>query len=234
MSNWTLAPALDELRDELNAKWPNRSTASDGTIGDAAHQARVSEHNPDRYGVVRAMDVTQAGIDVPALLKAVIGDERVHYVIADRTIYSRTYGWRARSYTGSNPHNLHVHISLRNQTSESADRATIDKAANDRSAWFSTSSSSSSSGGSSSSPRLLKDGVRGADVKRLQDRLNAIFPAYRHQVAPKGRRLVEDGIYGPHTEGWVREFQRRTGLKVDGIVGPRTRAKLARYGIKGV
>ena len=50
--SWTLAPALVQLRQELNARWPGRSKASDGTIGDAAHKARVSEHNPDADGVV--------------------------------------------------------------------------------------------------------------------------------------------------------------------------------------
>ena len=33
-------------------------------------------------------------------------------------------------------------------------------------------------------------------------------------------------------EAFVREFQRRAGLKIDGIVGPLTWAALARYGIR--
>jgi peptidoglycan hydrolase-like protein with peptidoglycan-binding domain len=31
-----------------------------------------------------------------------------------------------------------------------------------------------------------------------------------------------DGAFGPATEAVVREFQRRSGLLVDGIAGPRT------------
>lgn len=150
-STWTLAPALSALIREVNARWPHRSKASDGTIGDTAHAARKSEHNPDAKGVVRAVDITVAGIDKAALLKAVIGDSRVHYVISDRKIYSRSNSWAPRAYTGANPHDKHVHISLRNRTSESADWATVNKAAADTSSWGIASSSSSSSGPSSSS-----------------------------------------------------------------------------------
>src|SRR5690606_33267754 len=51
--------------------------------------------------------------DAAAILDAVIGDHRVWYVIHKGVIYSRTHGWSARRYTGSNPHNHHIHVSLR-------------------------------------------------------------------------------------------------------------------------
>lgn len=70
---------------------------------------------------------------------------------------------------------------------------------------------------------LIKKGSHGPLVKHLQDRLNAIFPAYS--------RLKEDGKFGPRTEAVVKEFQRRTNLAPDGVVGPRTKAMLKRYGI---
>ena len=83
---WTLAPALKQLMNEVNAAWPNRSREWDGTIGDYLHSLTTSEHNPyDEYGkkdpdgVVRAVDITAQGIDVPTLLGAAIGDPRVHY-----------------------------------------------------------------------------------------------------------------------------------------------------------
>jgi hypothetical protein len=131
--SWKLAPALDALFDEVNREWPNRSKSSDGTIGDASHSARKSEHNPNREpgddvpdGYVTAADITKAGLDMPRLLKALIGDHRVWYVIHDGRIYSRTYDWVARTYTGSNPHTHHVHVSLR-QTKSACD---------DRSSWL--------------------------------------------------------------------------------------------------
>nr|DAQ80096.1 MAG TPA: Penicillin-insensitive murein endopeptidase [Caudoviricetes sp.] len=130
---WTLAPALVALRDEVNARWPGRDKSSDGTIGDLAHQRGVSEHNPDLEGVVRAIDITARGIDVDALLNAAIGDPRVHYVIYRGRICSRTYGWTWRPSSG---HEHHIHISLRNRTSESAPWETVHRAASDTSRWF--------------------------------------------------------------------------------------------------
>ncbi|MDO5676498.1 MAG: peptidoglycan-binding domain-containing protein [Propionibacteriaceae bacterium] len=78
----------------------------------------------------------------------------------------------------------------------------------------------------------LRPGSRGERVKRLQQGLNKRFPAYRHQVQPKGRLLSTDGVYGAHTERWVREFQARSNLAVDGIVGPATLRALNKYGIR--
>lgn len=132
--SWTLAPALAALRDEVNRLWPNRDRSYDGTIGDLAHQAQSkSEHNPDSAGVVRAIDITARGIDVNALLNAAIGDPRVHYVIYRGRICSRTYGW---TWHRSSGHEHHIHISLRNRTSESASWDVVNRAAEDTARWF--------------------------------------------------------------------------------------------------
>ena len=73
---------------------------------------------------------------------------------------------------------------------------------------------------------VLRVGSKGAAVQRLQLGLNRVFPAYSH--------LTVDGNFGPATDGVVRQFQIRsgfTGANVDGVVGPATRAALARSGI---
>lgn len=108
-----LSPALVRLRLEVNALWPSRSKASDGWIGDASHSARKSDHNPDYSagGIVRAIDVTNAGMDVDAFVSSVIRDERTRYVITRGRIWTRDAGWYA--YTGSNGHYQHVHVSVR-------------------------------------------------------------------------------------------------------------------------
>lgn len=72
---------------------------------------------------------------------------------------------------------------------------------------------------------IMEKGDHGQDVKNLQRDFNRIFPAY--EATP----LDVDGDFGARTEDAVQEFQRRTGLKPDGIVGPKTRAMLRKYGI---
>ena len=72
--------------------------------------------------------------------------------------------------------------------------------------------------------RVLQIGSKGEDVRRLQDGLNRVFPSYS--------LLVEDGSYGTATAAVVREFQKRSGLTVDGIVGTRTRESLSKNGVR--
>jgi Uncharacterized protein conserved in bacteria len=45
-----------------------------------------------------------------------------------------------------------------------------------------------------------------------------------------GLRLAEDGIVGAQTRSAIRSFQQRSGLQVDGILGPRTAAALIAAG----
>jgi len=120
MSDWKLAPALAALISDVNATWPNRDKSWDGTIGDAAHAARDSQHNPNREpgddvpdGYVTAADITTDGpLDEDRLIDVLKHDRRVWYVIHAGRIWSRTYGFANRPYTGADPHLHHIHISL--------------------------------------------------------------------------------------------------------------------------
>ena len=69
----------------------------------------------------------------------------------------------------------------------------------------------------------LKIGSRGPRVRALQEGLNRVFPAYS--------KLVVDEIFGVAVDGVVKEFQRRSKLKADGVVGTDTIPELAKYGI---
>lgn len=116
MGSWYVAPALDALRAEVDARWPGRDRSSDGAIGDPSHQARKSDHNPDwsAGGVVRARDFDIDGIDVGALTGALLADDRTRYVIYNRQIATRVPGgFRWAPYVGVNPHTGHLHVSVR-------------------------------------------------------------------------------------------------------------------------
>lgn len=107
-----LAPSLVRLRNEVNERWPKRDKASDGWIGDTAHSARVSQHNPDGKGCVHAIDVDTDGIDSNWLVQRAIKHPACWYVIYNRTIWSDTDNWIPKPYQGTDPHTGHVHISI--------------------------------------------------------------------------------------------------------------------------
>lgn len=110
--SYYLAPALDVLRSEINARWPGRDRTSDGWIGDLAHQGTKSDHNPNSRGSVNAIDVDEDGIDWPVLFAAIRRHPSARYVIYERRLYHRLRGWRSEPYSGVNPHDHHAHLSI--------------------------------------------------------------------------------------------------------------------------
>lgn len=126
---WVVDRGLLVLRDQIDAAAPNRSKDSDGTIGDAAHAARDSDHNPespppagnpDRQ--VDALDVTHDpahGADMAVVSEAIRAshDVRVRYIIFARRIAYPTArngfaAWAWQPYSGSDPHTGHMHVSV--------------------------------------------------------------------------------------------------------------------------
>jgi hypothetical protein len=120
---WRVAGSLKTILDQVNNLAPARSKRSDGTIGDVAHAQRSSDHNPwvldsdGSSGIVTAMDITHDpvnGCDCHVLAESLQHnkDKRIKYVIWNKRIMSSTVSpWEWRTYTGSNPHNKHLHIS---------------------------------------------------------------------------------------------------------------------------
>jgi len=117
-----LSNAAEQLRSEINTKYPNRDKRSDGWIGDTAHNARKSDHNPDKQGWVRAIDIDSdlvKGSSKESWLLAeqiktiaLKGDKRISYVIHQHRIASPRQNWAWRVYKGANPHVSHIHISF--------------------------------------------------------------------------------------------------------------------------
>ncbi len=143
-AEWVLVPCLIGLRDEFNQRAPSRDKASDGSIGNTAHAASSSDHNPDESGAtpyedsdrvneVHAIDVDSSGpwpagwsmqrcVDVIVARHRAGDDDRLQYVIFNRRIISRSWGWAEwHTYTGASPHTEHAHFSARYTTAQESD-----------------------------------------------------------------------------------------------------------------
>lgn len=206
---WYVAPALDKLLAQLNSMAPNRSKKSDGSIGDTAHKAGKSEHNPDWDGEVDARDFTHDpanGADMHVIAERLRAsrDKRILYVIWNRRYFSPKTGWQWMPYTGPNPHDKHMHVSV------------ADPYDNETSEW--------AIGGPgvvtvvSSFPAFP-----GRDLKVVSPRMTGTdVRAWQAQMRRRGWRIEVDGVYGPASAEVARKFQGEKGLKVDGVVGPNT------------
>lgn len=210
-------------------------------IGDRAHQTSPSDHNEDdtpgskseqtdsdNLPEHRAIDVmigTGFSKDAAITLKNRLtrrpeNQKRLKYVILFDKIYSAKRNFEEAQYTGE--YHSHVHVSGNAADDENETPWSID-VGDDPAPTIPP----------KSGPRELKLGSTGADVGRLQQFLRNNFPIYRNFVNTKRGQLISvDNDFGPQTRAWVIEFQRRTGLVRDGIVGPQTRSKLAGYGYK--
>lgn len=124
---WRAMNSLIVLRDEVDLIAPNRSRASDGLVGDAAHQATNSDHNPHYVAgvgseIVTALDLTHDpahGFDSYLFAETLRlnRDRRLKYVISNRRIFSSYASgtrpaWTWGSYGGTDPHTNHVHTSV--------------------------------------------------------------------------------------------------------------------------
>lgn len=123
---WRLAGSLVTLRAQINQAWPGRAKHHDGTIGDAAHASRASDHNPNSHGVVCALDITHnpsSGCNCDRLAQALQAsrDPRIKYLIWNGQIMSgegSARAWAWRPYTGPNPHRTHLHVSVSGQVDD--------------------------------------------------------------------------------------------------------------------
>lgn len=223
---WRNCNASLRFVEALNVAYPRRDKASDGTIGDAAHATRSSDHNPwvvvAGKGVVRARDVDKDGIPAAAIVEALrklgaAGDPRLTgggYIIFNRRITTPDFkGWKV--YTGSNPHDKHFHISF------SLRQAGFDS--NAPWAIFAGGTTPPATGGAKAGDGVLELGDAGPSVVQLQKVLSRWYP---------DRAITADGDFGPATLALVKHFQGKAGLTVDGVAGPATLAALGLSGLR--
>jgi hypothetical protein len=144
MSDWILIACLKTLFAEFDRIAPGRDHSSDGSIGDAAHQHEVSDHNPDETGSVpihdadhinevHAIDVdnnlNESDLTMEDVVQFILGrcrsgaENRLRYIIYWKRIWEADNGWRQRDYTGSSPHTEHAHFSASYDTPKEASTA---------------------------------------------------------------------------------------------------------------
>ena len=206
---WRLAKGLIRLRDQVNAKYPQRSKASDGAVGDQAHSARKSDHNPDAAGVVHAIDLThdpRNGFDSYRFAEHLLRtqDPRLSYVISNGKIGSGPRGpspgiWR--KYSGANPHDHHVHVSI-----------VAGSIADDVRDWDIGGNVVKAQAAAPLVRSVLRAGDRGPEVLEVK-------------VLLKTKGIVvsqRDDVFDNETKLGVQLFQLRSKLVDDGIVGPQT------------
>ena len=107
----TATPATKSVLRQATALRPKRKKASDGLLPSAAHvhQNPNSDHNSG-YAVDLTHD-PKNGINCVEMFIKLQDDKRVKYLIFQGRIWSQAKG--VLKYTGSNPHNSHLHISIK-------------------------------------------------------------------------------------------------------------------------
>ena len=144
MAAAVLVPCGVRLRAEFNLIAPGRDKASDGWIGDTAHQQSSSDHNPDETGnvpirdadkvnEVHAIDVDddlrESDLTMEKVVQFLLGrcrsgaEKRLRYIIFNRRIWEASNGWKQRAYTGPSPHTEHAHFSFSYTTALEASTA---------------------------------------------------------------------------------------------------------------
>ena len=106
-------PAAIAVLRQATALAPKRKNASDGLLPSAAHlkASPTSDHNTGL-----AVDLTHDpanSIDCAVIFEKLKEDKRVKYLIFQGKIWSKERAKEGnRKYSGSNPHNKHLHISI--------------------------------------------------------------------------------------------------------------------------
>lgn len=220
-TSWTPAASVSALFAQANAKFPGRDKRSDGTIGDARHQAEpTSDHNPDSRGIVHAGDVTHgpywgsAAMDCRPLVEGIRTrrDPRLRYQIFQGQIMSGATGpapWVWRSYTGSSKHMEHAHISVNyNLVGE-----------NDTSDWFSTAAAPPAA-------PVQPGAYDGMAVTRATQTalhfVGAEVDGYWGAQTENGVNAIRLAIQGNPAGalGGIKEVQTRVGVFADDLWGP--------------
>ena len=105
------SPAAVAVLRQATALWPKRNRLSDGLLPSKAH-IKASPNSDHNTGL--AVDLThdpKRGVDCADLFERLKADNRVSYLIFNRRIWVKGKG--EQKYSGANPHEKHLHISIK-------------------------------------------------------------------------------------------------------------------------
>lgn len=231
--SWRLANSLIELSAEVHALSPKQTIYA---IGDSAHQASASDHNPNAAGVVCAIDIMQGnGLDLQAIANHLVAHPHpdAKYVIHNRKIASKSQGWRWRTYTGSDPHTNHIHVSV----GVGSDGRSV-QPYDDKVSWglgASPAPTPAPAPSPSPTPAPSNDNFTEALVQKLPTIQQGDKGHYvsileglliGHGYPTSGNAATVDGNFGPTVRASVIKLQQARNIPADGVVGPRTWAAL--------
>jgi hypothetical protein len=227
-----VAKSLDKYRAQLNLAAPHRSLASDGAIGNTAHQADgcATQHNSccvkDSSGiwVIRARDFTHdpahgADGNLWADMLRQSQDFRIRYVIWNRKQTGPHHrnadgSWRWDDYDGVSPHTEHWHLSTWD----------LQTAYDDTRPWA-VPNLTPAPIPVPSVPGVYPPGSR--VLKLAEPRMTGADVLYVQRWIGVTHAGAADGVFGPKVDAGVRWYQGMRGLAVDGQVGPNTWAQMS-------
>lgn len=248
MATAVVAPSLLALDREITTVAPKR-TLPTWYRGDKAHQNRASGHNPDdtpgskaeytdsdNKPEIRAGDYRlplNAQFTAEQLVQYLVKECRagritwIAYIIFNRRIWHMRDGFQTRTYTGSNGHTEHFHVSCKSDTASENNTKPVGLKQ-----WLANllkPVAPKPPAKPSASLPTYKNGSRqnsasknnvGTDVATLQ------------RFIGSARAGAADGRFGPKTTAGVKWYQEEIlgfkGKNVDGIAGPKTWAPILR------
>lgn len=240
VAEWELIDSAESLRTEFNVLAPDRDKSSDGSIGDSDHASSSSDHNPDETGAtpfedadnineVHAIDVTaklnkpgwtmQKAVDIIVDRHANGRDNRLQNVIYNGYIWSASWEWTKRKYTGKNQHKLHAHFGFKYTTAQ--ERNTSSWGLLEEGRMY---------------VNLPRKGDSGESVRYWQYLMSRIKSLYPKENIPN---ITVDGQYGPATAGLVKKLWEILGGEgtfdgsyISGWLGMKMQEAFAYYSVK--
>lgn len=237
MTGPVVIPALRALDDEITSVAPKR-TLPTWFLGDAAHRRESSGHNPDDTpGVTAELSDSDSTPEIRAgdfrlPLNAAFTPEQlvqllvklcrsgqitwIYYIIYNRRIWSSSHGWTTRAYTGSNPHDKHIHVSGKSDSASEKSTKRVGLAV------LIKPKPTAPKPQPSSKPPAVPYHANGSRVNSKEKNNVGSDVALLQRFIGEKQCGPADGRFASRTEAGVKWYQRQRGLKADGIAGPKT------------